>query len=100
VRAAERAVLHARLREPGRPRRVRAEGDVPGIVYGPGMDPLPVRVDGRELQRLQVAGHLHGLVELQLDGEPRTLPVLIREVQRHPVRGNILHLDFYRVELD
>lgn len=93
-------MLHARRREPGRPRRVRAEGDVPAILYGRDVAPTPVRVSGTELARLAAAGHLHGLIDLVLEGEERPLAVLVREVQRDPVKGHILHVDFFRVALD
>lgn len=96
----ERAELKARRREAGHPRRVRAEGDVPGILYGGGLEPVPVRVSRTELQRLAATGQLHGLVDLVLEGEAKPLPVLVREVQREPVKGEVLHVDFFRVAPD
>jgi large subunit ribosomal protein L25 len=78
-------------------RRLRREGRVPGVVYGLGQDPLCFSADARELRQA-----LHGagaVVELSGDGRGATAAVL-KDAQRHPVRGEVLHVDFLRVDLD
>ena len=80
-------------------RRLRSEGRVPGVVYGRGMDPLSISVDRREL-RAAVSGSagLNTILDLTIDGE--MYPSIIKDVQRHPVRLNIEHLDFIQVDLN
>jgi len=80
-------------------RRLRAEGKVPGVVYGLGTDPVPLAVEWRELRAALVTEQgLNAIINLQIDGE-RT-PTLVKDMQRHPVRRNVLHIDFIRVDLD
>lgn len=79
-------------------RRTRSEGRVPGIVYGKGMEPVAISVDRREfVTALQTDAGLNALLNLTLDGE--TVPTLAREIQRDPVRGTLLHVDFVKVDL-
>lgn len=80
-------------------RRLRHEEAIPGVVYGHGMDPVPVSVDRREL-RLAVAGAagLNTVLDLTVDGT--VYPTIIKDLQRHPVRRTISHIDFLQVNLD
>jgi len=78
-------------------RRLRREGLVPGIVYGQGGEARPFQVSARELRVLLSEGHT--LLDLELDGS-KAVPVVIKEQQHHPVRGDVMHLDFYEVRLD
>lgn len=87
----------------GAARRLRREEKVPGIVYGPKAQPLPVAVAANALERLlKEMGKESKLLKLTVeDGSDRQLrQVLIREVQVHPVRRRFLHIDFYEVPLD
>jgi large subunit ribosomal protein L25 len=80
-------------------RRLRAEGKVPGVVYGLGIDPLPLTVDWRELRATLITEQgLNAVIHLDIDGQ-RT-PTLVKEIQRHKVRRDVLHVDFIRVDLD
>ena len=80
-------------------RKLRAEGRIPGVVYGKGRESRPVVVDVRALERLlQASGAgLNTLIDLKLDGGEQV--VLVKELQREPVRGRYLHADFYAVDL-
>lgn len=79
-------------------RRMRRTGAVPAVLYGQGADPVTVTVDGRELHAaLHTDAGANALIDLQL-GDKNQLTV-VREVQRHPVRGGITHLDFVRISL-
>ncbi len=88
-------------RDTGSPasRRLRAENKVPGVLYGHGMLPLSVTVDRREL-RQAVAGSagLNTVLDLTVDGT--VYPAIIKDVQRHPVRRSVIHVDFIQVNLD
>lgn len=82
--------------------RLRAEGRVPAILYGAGIDPKPLTVDGKSLDQA-IKKHSGAQVLLNLvisggDGSPRT--AIIKEKQIHPVSQQLLHVDFYRIALD
>lgn len=79
--------------------RLRAAGKIPGVVYGHGIDPLPVAVEARALRAALTteAGH-NALLNLQVDGTSHL--TLARELQRHPVRHNVIHVDFQIVRRD
>jgi large subunit ribosomal protein L25 len=92
--------LDVRTRAPGgsrAARRTRRDGRVPGILYGGGGDSLSFDVDAREL-RLALAG-VGAVLDLSVDGAAPT-PVVLKEAQRHPVRGDTVHIDLLRVRLD
>jgi len=78
-------------------RRLRRAGRVPGIVYGGDGQPVPFDVDARVLRN--TLAHAHAVLELSFAGG-RSEPVVLKDVQRHPVRGEILHADFLRVRMD
>ncbi len=78
-------------------RRLRREGFVPGVVYGHGGEARPFQVPARELRTVLTEGQT--LFDLELDGS-RAVPVVIKEQQHHPVRGDVLHLDCLEVRLD
>ena len=77
-------------------RKLRAAGKVPAVVYGPDGDPVPVALDPAILLGIfNESKNRNTIVELDLDG--KTVPCLVREVQRHPLSRELLHVDFYRV---
>ena len=79
--------------------RLRAAGKIPGVVYGHGIDPVPVAVDARALRTaLTTEAGLNALLNLELDGTSHL--TLARELQRHPVRHTVVHVDFQVVSRD
>lgn len=82
----------------GQARRLRRMGKVPGIVYGSGVGELKVQVDANPLQKLLASAGTAGLIDLNVDSDNHV--VLVRDVQRDPVQGQILHVDFHAVSLD
>ncbi len=78
-------------------RRLRREGQVPGVVYGQGGEARPFQVSDRDLRHLLAEEHT--LLDLEIDGSG-SVPVVIKEQQHHPVRGNVTHLDCLEVRLD
>src|SRR5918995_2716296 len=78
-------------------RRLRREGEVPGVVYGHGGEARAFQVSGRDLRSL--LSEDHALLDLKIDGTD-AVPVVIKEQQHHPLRGDVLHLDFLEVRLD
>jgi large subunit ribosomal protein L25 len=78
-------------------RRLRRQGDVPGVVYGGGEDPIAFRVGARELR--QALHHAGAVLDLSIDGGA-AVPVVVKELTRHPVNGETMHIDLLRVRLD
>jgi large subunit ribosomal protein L25 len=80
-------------------RRLRAAGKIPGVVYGHGADPIPVAVGAREFQiALSGEAGLNTLLSLEVDG--RNLLTLARDIQHHPFRNVVTHIDFQIVRRD
>ena len=81
----------------GASRRLRHNGRVPGILYGAGKDALAIELDHNELfHKLRQEAFHASVLTLKLDGEPQ--PALLRDVQMHPFRAIVLHVDFQRVD--
>lgn len=79
--------------------RLRAAGKIPGVVYGHGIEPLPVAVDARALRAaLTTDSGLNALLNIEVDGASHL--TLARELQRHPVRHTVVHVDFQVVRRD
>ena len=77
-------------------RRLRRRGLVPGVVYGGSGEPKAFEVDARILRN--TIAHAGAVIELEIDGSG-TEPVIVKDVQRHPVRGEYMHVDFLRVDM-
>ncbi|MEO8192254.1 MAG: 50S ribosomal protein L25 [Gemmatimonadales bacterium] len=74
-------------------RSLRSSGRVPGVIYGHGREPQSLSIDTRELEKL--LSHISAentVIDLAVDG--KTARTLIREIQRHPFKRQILHVDF------
>jgi large subunit ribosomal protein L25 len=91
--------------EPGRTtgsaasRRLRGTGKVPAVLYGRGADPQPITVDWRELRgALTTDKGLNALLTLKIGRKKTT--AIVKEMQRHPVRRDVLHVDFLSVDVD
>ena len=83
----------------GPARRLRDEGDVPAVLYGRGLDSTPLSVSRRELYTaLHTEAGTNALINLEIGSEK--FLTIARELQRHPVRGEIMHLDFISISLD
>jgi len=91
--------------ETGRPtgspasRRLRATGKIPAVLYGRGAEPAPISVEWRDLRgALTTDKGLNALLTLKI-GSQRT-KAIVKEMQRHPVRRDVLHIDFLAVDVD
>jgi large subunit ribosomal protein L25 len=78
-------------------RRLRRTGQVPGVMYGGDGGPQLFAVDGRILRN--TLAHSGAIIEVAVDGG-EAAPVLVKDVQRHPVKGHAVHVDFLRVNMD
>jgi large subunit ribosomal protein L25 len=89
--------LNARAAEGSRSaRRLRRTGQVPGVIYGGGGEPQLFAVDGRILRN--TLAHGGAILVVALDGG-ESAPVLVKDVQRHPVKGHAVHVDLLRVDM-
>jgi len=98
--ASDRATLNVEVRADfgsRTSRRLRRSGLVPGIVYGGGNEPRPFQVPERDARA--VLTHGGALIDIRFDGSNPT-PVVVKEQQRDPVRGQLIHLDLLEVKLD
>lgn len=99
----EQVSLRARAgRKPGsrESRRVRREGQVPAIVYGPDVsEPIPVSVDSHDLQvALHTEAGTNAIINLEIEGG-HTLTTMARVIERHPFRNEYRHVDFLTLDL-
>src|SRR6476469_4298630 len=77
----------------GAARTLRSQGQVPAVIYGHGRDPQPLALNARDLDKL--LSHIQAestVIEVTVGGH--TAKTLIREIQRHPIKRQILHVDF------
>jgi large subunit ribosomal protein L25 len=80
-------------------RRLRKNDIIPAVLYGQGMTPLSVSVGRRDLRiALSGAAGMNTVLDLEVDGT--VYPAIVKEVQRHPVRRTVTHVDFMQVNLD
>ncbi len=77
-------------------RRLRRDGKVPGVVYADGNEAISFQVESRDARIILSEGH--ALFDLQIEGSD-AVPVVIKEQQHHPVRGDLQHLDLQQVDL-
>ena len=85
----------------GAVRKLRAAGRIPAILYGQGKESVPLTIDPRALEKVLKTGGANALLDLTVEGRTDLgNPVaLVKELQRHPIRGTILHADLYQVDL-
>ncbi len=95
----EKVILKAEPRQTGRHsnREIRNAAGVPGVVYGQHAEAQAITLNRKALG-LGLHKASGGVIEMELTDQP-TLHVLVREVQRHPTKHNILHIDFLAVSM-
>jgi large subunit ribosomal protein L25 len=80
-------------------KRLRREGIVPGVVFGKGEASTPVQVDAKTFETLYRSAGRTSVVKFRLPGHNRATSGIIKSVQRHPLSGSALHVDFFLVNL-
>jgi len=80
-------------------RRLRRDESIPAVVYGQGMDPISITVARRDL-RIALSGSagMNTVLDLSIDGT--VYPAIVKELQRHPVRRTVQHVDFIQINLN
>ena len=92
------AKITAKKREGESNNSLREEGQIPAVVYGPKREDETIKISEQELRRVYHEAGRSSLIDLELEGEEAK--VLIYEIQKHPVSGDPLHVDFYQPPLD
>ena len=99
---ANTATLPAEKREgtgKGVARKLRAAGRVPAVLYGRELDPVHLSLDVKEAEQLFYSISVDNtIVELKVEGEKKPYETLIREIQVHPLRQTLTHVDFLRIQ--
>lgn len=80
-------------------RRLRAEGHIPGVIYGQGMSPINVTVERRDL-RLALSGAAGSNTVLSVEVGGTVYPAVVKEMQRHPIKRTVSHIDFLTVNMN
>jgi large subunit ribosomal protein L25 len=83
-------------------KKFRRQGKIPSVLYGHGFQPIPISLEDRAFKALlRHEKGLHGLVELNIAGrEDGKHTVVVKEIQRHPLKDEILHVDFQKIRSD
>ena len=82
-------------------KRVRADGMVPAVFYGHGIDPLSLSIDAKTFRSV-----IHGeagtnvILQLKIDGKKGNHTAIIKEIQRHPIKDYFFHIDFLKIAMD
>ncbi|MBA7595357.1 hypothetical protein ES703_02319 [subsurface metagenome] len=80
-------------------RFLRRQGLTPANLYGPKTESIALEVESPVLERLIARVGRNALINLMVDGGKKPRLVMIRDIQRHPLTGNLLHVDFFQVEV-
>lgn len=98
------ATLHAEKREDqgkGAARRLRAGGRVPAVMYGKDEEAVSLSVSAHDAEQLfQAISVENTIVDVRVEGQRSPVATLVREVQVHPYRPLLVHIDFYRIQKD
>jgi large subunit ribosomal protein L25 len=82
-------------------RRLRADGLVPGVLYGNGGNAQPFSIEERELRKALTGDHgLHAILDVVLEGQQKAHHAVLKEYQLDPTRARLLHIDLQEVRLD
>ncbi|HIE17464.1 MAG TPA: 50S ribosomal protein L25 [Dehalococcoidia bacterium] len=93
LEASKREVLGKKVRF------LRRQGLIPANIYGHGINSIPVQLDAKSLKQLLANTGTTDLISLKITGSKTPVRVLVRDVQRNPLTDELLHVDFYQVEM-
>ncbi len=90
-------VLRARIREAigKKAKTLLKEGKIPAVLYGPGIENLNLEIDDKEFEKLLREKNEN--LQIILKVEDKDYRVLIKEIQREPIKGKVIHIDFYKL---
>ena len=79
--------------------QLRRQGFLPGNVFGNGLESVAVQAQAETVEKTLRTLGANEVIDLKIDGETASRPVVLQKVQRHPLNSSLLHLDFYQVSL-
>ena len=95
--------LELQPRTPGKTKAARAArktGMIPGVLYGRGNEPVPFQVDRPVLREaINRAGGRHAVIKVQVPGRKVATHAVLKDIQLHPVRDNVLHIDLFEISM-
>lgn len=90
--------VQARTEKKGQAKKIRTNGFIPAVLYGPGMVTHNLKVKRHDFEQVfALAGESH-LIDLAIDGK-ETVKVIIKDIHRNPIKDEIIHADFYKVDM-
>lgn len=99
----ENIELKAQLRTTkgnGPARAMRRDGRVPAVLYGPTTEPNMISIGARDFSNILKQGSIgRSIINLEIDGVKGTKATMVKELQTHPMSQNVLHVDFYEVDM-
>jgi large subunit ribosomal protein L25 len=100
----ERVTLEIEARTPGKSsaaQAVRRSGKIPGVFYGNGREPQAIAIDAKALRHaIHDAGGRHAIFDVVAPGAKSRTPAILKDLQRHPVRDTLLHIDLLEIRMD
>jgi large subunit ribosomal protein L25 len=88
--------VESRQAETEKAKDLRSDGWIPGVIYGQGKN-LHIKAENLSLRRILRDAGMTNLIEINIGNEKHT--VLAKDIQKHPTRGNLIHVDFYEVDM-
>lgn len=88
-------LIKAKEKEKKNPNTIRLEGSIPATIYGHSIESRSVQINAKEFSKIPHRAYSH-INELEIEGKEK-FPILIRNVQKDPVRDNVLNIEFYRI---
>ena len=79
--------------------QLRRQGYLPGNVFGNGLESVAIQAEKESIEKTLRTLGANEVVDLKIDGEKASRPVVLQKVQRHPLNSSLVHLDFYQVSL-
>lgn len=94
-------ILKAKIRKDfkGKVKTLRKKGVLPAILYGPKIKNTPLEIDLKEFEKAEKEVGESSFISLKIEGKKKNYQVLIKEVQREPMSGKPIHVDFYQPSL-
>ena len=84
----------------GHLRELKRKGWIPGVIYGKGEETVPIMFVGKELEKNFSHHGYRALYSVQMTGQNKPVLALVREFQKHPISGQLMHVDFLKVQAD
>lgn len=84
----------------GPARAMRRDGRIPAVLYGPKTEPNMISIGARDLENILKQGNIsRSIINLDIDGDKGTKAAMVKEMQTHPISQDVLHVDFYEVDM-